>query len=200
MKSEKSCKLDQELKKPSRLEIVPISLKDAKIWVNRTHRHHRAPQGGYFAVAVARDNEVIGVAIVGRTLSRSLDDGWTVEATRVAVLENQPNACSKLYAQAWKTARALGYRRMVTYTLDTEPGTSLRAAGWKIIGEVKGRHWHTPSRPRINREPLQDKLRWETDSGEPTDRPNPARACTEEENEVDNEVDNQEVPENEQGD
>ena len=199
MKSMKSDKTEQKLKTLSRLEIVPISLRDARVWVNRTHRHHQAPQGGYFAVAVARDDEVVGVAIVGRTVSRSLDDGWTVEATRVAVLENQPNACSKLYAQAWKAARALGYRRMVTYIPDTEPGTSLRAPGWKVIGEVKGRHWHTPSRPRIDREPLQDKFRWETDSGEPTDRPNPARIQTED-NEEDNEEDNQEIPESPKGD
>ena len=121
--------------------------------MNRTHRRHQAPQGGYFAIAVARGSEVVGVAMVGRTVSRSLDDGWTVEATRVAVLDNQPNACSKLYAQAWKAARALGYRRIITYTLSTEPGTSLRAAGWKVIGEVKGRTWHTPSRPRIDSPP-----------------------------------------------
>ena len=169
---------------PSRLEAVPISLSDARIWVDRTHRHHRAPLGGLFAVALARDGEVVGVAIVGRTVARSLDDGWTVEATRIAVLDNQPNACSKLYAQAWRAARALGYRRIVTYILDTEPGTSLVAAGWRVIGEVKGRYWHTPSRPRINREPLQDKLRWETTSGEPTDRPNPARTREDEEKET----------------
>ena len=158
------------------LEIVPISLKDARLWVDRVHRHHRAPQGGYFAIAAARDDQVVGVAMVGRTLSRSLDDGWTVEVTRVAVTQDQPNACSKLYAAAWRAARALGYRRIVTYTLTTEPGTSLRAAGWKVVGEVRGRTWHTPSRPRINPQPLQDKLRWETGDGSPTQIPNPARS------------------------
>jgi hypothetical protein len=66
-----------------------------------------------------------------------------------------------LYAAAWRAARAMGYRRLITYTLATEPGTSLRAVGFREVGAVKGRSWHTPSRPRVDKTPLQDKLRWE---------------------------------------
>jgi hypothetical protein len=97
---------------------------------------------------------------VGRPVARHLDDGWTVEVNRVAT-DGTRNACSMLYAASWRAARAMGYRRMVTYTLDTEPGTSLRAAGWKIVGEVTARSWSCPSRPRVDKSPHQGKLRWE---------------------------------------
>ena len=144
------------------LTIVPTNLTDARAWVDRVHRHHKAPIGGLFAVAVARGREVVGVAIVGRPVSRHLDDGWTVEVTRVAALDDQPNACSKLYAAAWRAARAMGYRKAITYTLQEESGTSVKAAGWTRIASVRGRSWDTPTRPRVDRYPLQGKLRWET--------------------------------------
>ena len=143
------------------LVLVPCSVQDAKAFVTQYHRHHRAPVSGLFAIAVALDDSVVGVAIVGRPVARALQDGWTAEVTRVAVLEGVNNACSMLYAACWRGARALGYRRLVSYTLETEPGTSLRAAGWKMVGEVRGRSWHCPSRPRVDRHPTQNKIRWE---------------------------------------
>jgi hypothetical protein len=54
-----------------------------------------------------------------------------------------------------------GYKRVVTYTLATEAGSSLRGAGFRVVGHVKGRSWNTPSRPRVDTAPLQDKLRWD---------------------------------------
>lgn len=140
--------------------IVPISMQDAREWVDRHHRRHRAPESGLFALAVAVSGEIRGVAIIGRPVARALQDGWTAEVTRVAVVEGVPNACSKLYAAAWRAARALGWRRLITYTLASEPGTSLRAAGWQVVGQVRGRSWDTPSRPRIDAHPLDDKVRW----------------------------------------
>lgn len=100
------------------------------------------------------------MAIVGRPVARGLQDGWTAEVTRVAT-DGTPNAPSALYGACWRVARALGYRRLVTYTLATEPGTSLRAAGWRVVGEVRGRSWSCASRPRVDRAPAQEKLRWE---------------------------------------
>ena len=145
-----------------RLTIVPVSLRDAASYVSQYHRHHKPPQGGKFAVAVADDTETIrGVAIVGRPVSRILDDSWTAEVLRVAT-DSCPNACSALYAASWRVARAMGYRRLVTYTLDTEPGTSLLAAGWKLVGQAGGGSWNRNSRPRVDTHPLQGKLRWET--------------------------------------
>ena len=142
------------------LEIVPISLKDAFVFVDNHHRHHAAPRFGLFAVAVAAGGEVCGVAIVGRPVARMLCDGWTAEVVRLAT-DGHRNACSKLYAAAWRAARAMGYRRLVTYTLQSEPGQSLRGAGWRCVGEAGGGSWSRKDRPRIDKHPTQVKLRWE---------------------------------------
>lgn len=144
-----------------RLQIVPTTLRAARAFVEAHHRHHRPPQGGLFAVATAVGEEPVGVAIVGMPVARHLGDGWTVEVTRVAVLEGYPNACSMLYAACWRAARAMGYRKLITYTLKTESGTSVRAAGWNVVAEVRGQTWHRGLRPRIDKHPLGDKLRWE---------------------------------------
>lgn len=141
----------------SRLTIVPLELAEANALVDRLHRHHPPAVGHRFSIGVADEAwEIRGAAIV----ARSRDDGWTVEVTRVAT-DGTPNACSALYAAAWRAARAMGYRRIGTYTLASEPGTSLRAAGWRVIHEVRGRSWDCPSRPRVDRHPLQQKLLWE---------------------------------------
>jgi hypothetical protein len=142
------------------LEIVPCSISDAREFVSQYHRHRSPPLSGLFAVSCAKDGIICGVAIVGRPVSRVNDDGWTAEVTRCAT-DGTKNACSMLYAACWRAARALGYRKLVTYTLESEPGTSLRAAGWKVVGQVKAKSWNCPSRPRVDRAPLQNKLRWE---------------------------------------
>jgi hypothetical protein len=144
----------------------PMTLAEARAYVDEHHRHHPAPLSGLFAVGAAQADQVIGVAIVGRPVARGLQDGYTAEVTRCCT-DGTKNACSMLYGACWRAARALGYRRLVTYTLDTEPGTSLRAAGWRVVAEVRGRSWHTPTRPRVDKHPLQGKLRWEmTDEGD----------------------------------
>jgi L-amino acid N-acyltransferase YncA len=142
------------------LNLCPITLKDACAYVAQVHRHHKPPQGGLFAVAVAANEQIVGVAIVGRPVARMSADGWTAEVTRLAT-DGRKNACSMLYAAAWRACRALGYRRLVTYILNSEPGTSLRAAGWKLIGEAGGGSWHRAARPRIDEHPTQGKLRFE---------------------------------------
>lgn len=150
---------------------VPINIGDAREVVRILHRTHRPPLSGLFAIAatttsadgqtvVHPDRPICGVVIVGRPVARHLDDGWTAEVTRCAT-DGCKNVCSFLYAAAWRSARPRGYRKLVTYTLASEPGTSLRAAGWKIVGQVTGRSWDTPSRPRVDRHPTQDKIRWE---------------------------------------
>lgn len=144
----------------TRLAAVPMTLREARAYVDRVHRHHRAPQGGLFAIGAASDGEVVGVVIVGRPVARMLDDDWTCEVTRLAS-DGSPNVCSMLYRAAWRAARAMGYRRLVTYTLASEPGSSLLGAGFRVVGEVRGRSWHTPSRPRVDSHPTEDKLRWE---------------------------------------
>ena len=145
----------------SRLLITPVTLTEAYVLVNDIHRHHKAPQGGLFAIAVSCGDEVVGVAIVGRPIARRLDDSWTVEVTRVAVKEGYPNACSMLYGACWRAARAMGYRQAITYTLSTEKGTSVKAAGWECVGSTPGKSWDVPSRPRVDKHPLQQRFRWE---------------------------------------
>src|SRR5690606_4834658 len=115
------------------LQIVPVRLHEAKAFVERHHRHHKPPQGGLFAIGAAEDGEDVGEVIVGRPDSRMLGGGWTAEVTRCCS-DGTRNAPSMLYRAAWRAARALGYRRLVTYTLPEEGGASLRAAGWRLIG------------------------------------------------------------------
>ena len=142
-------------------EIVPMYIGDARAFVERHHRHHPPPQGGLFAVGAASGGEVIGVAIVGRPVARRLQDGWTAEVTRLCVLEGYPNACSMLYAACWRAARALGWRRLITYTLPATGGASLRGAGWRLVGERGGGTWNRKDRPRVDRAPTGQKLLWE---------------------------------------
>lgn len=159
------------------MTIIPISLDEANAFVSQHHRHRGPVVGAKFCIAAAARHaigsqqpggagygmhmdSIVGVAIVGRPVARSLDDGWTLEVNRLCT-NGTKNACSMLYAAAWRAARALGYRQLITYTLASESGISLRAAGWRVVGQVKGRSWDTPSRPRIDTEPLQDKFRWE---------------------------------------
>ena len=147
------------------LQLHPLTLREASAFIEQYHRHHDPPRGCIFCVGVELAGSVAGVAVIGRPVSRMLQDGWTAEVTRVAT-DGTKNACSILYGAAWRAARALGYRRLVTYTLPEEGGASLRAAGWTTIGEAGGGSWSRTSRPRVDTHPTQAKIRWErgTDS------------------------------------
>lgn len=136
-----------------RLHKRPLDFGTACAFVNEYHRHHRAPRGHKFSIGVCTDDgTLVGVAIVGRPVARHSDDGLTLEVTRVAVADQAPNACSALFAAAWRTARECGYRRIITYTRDGESGASLRAAGWRKAAHRKARPgWNAPSRPREDR-------------------------------------------------
>ena len=128
--------------------LVPISLKQANGFVTMYHRHHGAVQGCKFCEGVVDDNETIrGIAIVGRPVSRHLDDGKTVEITRLCT-DGYKNACSFLYAACARIARTMGFKRIMTYILCSENGVSLRAAGWTCGGICGGGNWNTKTRPR----------------------------------------------------
>lgn len=141
---------------------ITCSFADASAFVRTYHRHHTPSVGHKFSIAALRDGAWVGVVVVGRPVSRFRDDGMTLEVTRLCVLDDQPNACSFLYGKAAKAALALGYARIGTYILKSEPGTSLKAAGWQCVAEVKGRSWSCVSRPRTDKHPTTDKLLWET--------------------------------------
>lgn len=143
------------------LTVTPINLDEANAFVSAHHRHHKPVPGAKFALAVSDDDgKVRGVAIVGRPVARMSDNGWTLEVNRCCT-DGARNACSMLYGAAWRAARALGYRRLVTYTLPEEGGASLRAAGWKLLGQAGGGSWDRKSRPRVDTAPTQQKLAWE---------------------------------------
>lgn len=131
------------------LHLVPVKFRDACAFVDAHHRHHNSPLGMRYALGVADDHGVLrGVAIVGRPVARHFDNGQTVEVTQVAT-DGTRNACSMLYAAAWRAARALGYTRLITYTQQGESGASLRAAGWQVVAERPAHSgWWRPSRPR----------------------------------------------------
>lgn len=140
--------------------VAPMTLRAAREYVNVNHRHHRAPQGGLFAVACEDAGKVVGCAIVGKPVARMLNDGLTVEITRLCT-DGTRNACSFLYRVCVRVARAMGYRRILTYTLATESGASLRGAGFEVTRKTKPESWNRPGRNRTDKHPIQEKLRWE---------------------------------------
>lgn len=146
------------------MQIIPIMQATAQEFVERHHRHHGRTVGARFAIGLKHEGELIGVAIIGRPVARRLQDGFTAEVTRLCVLETAPKgACSKLYSACQKTWFAMGGKRLLTYTLASESGASLRGAGWEMTKEVDhGQQWSVPSRPRRHQKIYeQHKLRWE---------------------------------------
>lgn len=143
-----------------KLDIVPISLAEANAFVERYHRHHKPVVGHKFSIGVANGTRIVGVCIVGRPISRYLDDGFTLEVTRCCT-DGTPNACSMLYAAAWRAARAMGYKKIITYILESENGASLKASSYKCIGKCGGLRWTGKRKPEVDLYPAQMKLRYE---------------------------------------
>lgn len=130
------------------IKLNPITHKAAKAFVAAQHRHLKAPAGAVFVLSVTDEEDVVrGVAIVGRPVARMLDDGLTLEVTRVAT-DGAKNACSMLYGSARRVALAMGYQRLITYTLPEEGGASLRASGWVNDGPAGGGSWDREERQR----------------------------------------------------
>jgi len=142
------------------MDLQPVDFAEACDFIRKYHRHHLPPQGWKFGIAVNDGDKVVGVVTVGRPVARHYDNGYTLEVTRCCT-DGTPNAASMLYGAAWRAARALGYKRLITYTLASETGTSVKAAGWKILGEAGGGSWNVPSRPRVQTAPTEKKMLWE---------------------------------------
>lgn len=113
-----------------------------------------------FQSALLTAKKIVGVCIVGRPVSRYLDDGLTLEVTRCCT-DGTRNACSILYAAAWRAARAMGYKKIITYILESENGASLKASGYKCIGKCGGLRWTGKRKPEVDLYPAQMKLRFE---------------------------------------
>ena len=152
------------------MKIIPIHFAQANAFVVSTHRHHGRVVGYKFALGVRDetpsnipwDGSLHGVAICGRPVARRSDDNLTLEVVRLST-DGTKNACSALYGACARVAREMGYRRILTYTLESEPGTSLKASGWKLDGTTGGKSWSVPSRPRVDKHPLVPKKRWVLD-------------------------------------
>jgi hypothetical protein len=143
-----------------KFEIFPCDLDEANAFVRQHHRHHAAVIGHKFSLALFGSDRCVGVAIVGRPVSRMLDNGLTLEVYRLAT-DGTKDACSALYGACRRVTFALGYKRIITYILNSETGTSLKAAGWRCLGEAGGGTWSRESRPRIDKHPTQGKIQWE---------------------------------------
>ena len=149
------------------IDLRPITIQDANAVVRDWHRHNKPVLSARFAIGAECEGQLVGVAIVGRPVARMLQDGYTAEVVRTCVVDGAPKGtCSKLYAACWRAWRAMGGRKLVTYTLETESGASLRGAGWKIVGQVApSKGWARKSMSHLNREyqPIsgQQKLRGE---------------------------------------
>lgn len=149
------------------LAVVPVTLREANDFVENFHRHNgrTSRDGGKFAIGCSSGDELVGVVIVGRPVARLLEDGWTAEVTRCCVSPAAPkNASSFLYGAAWRAWREMGGKRIVTYTLTTESGASLRGSGWRIVAQVSPGGWSRPKLGRMRQwQPIygQQKLRWE---------------------------------------
>lgn len=146
------------------LQIRPITQRAARAWVESIHRHLTAPRGDVIRVAVwlvtdGEPDRLVGVAMAGRPTARHLQDGATLEITRVAT-DGTRDACSIAYGALRRAATALGWARLITYTLPEEGGASLRAAGFRMGGQTDGGEWSRPSRERRQAERADVKQRW----------------------------------------
>ncbi len=148
------------------LHLQPISFKEACAYIKAHHRYLKPPVGWKFGVAVNDGEKVVGVAVASRPVSRMLDDGLTLEITRMAT-DGSANAITILAGAIRRAAAALGYRRVVTYAMGCENrGESLRAAGFICHGKAGGGSWSRSKANRIRVEDeatLQGKFRWEFD-------------------------------------
>ena len=147
--------------------LAPISLADAKKFINEFHRHNVSPQGWKFGISLLEEDKLVGVICVGRPIARALDDGFTAEVTRSCVLDNKPNANSMLYGAAWRACKAMGYTKMITYTQHSESGSSLKAIGMKDVAILEPRgDWADSGVKRKRTKPAKitanvRRVRWE---------------------------------------
>ena len=151
-----------------KLQVIPLTIRDANEFVTNFHRHNKAVRGAKYAIGASYNDQLVGVAIVGRPISRRLDDGFTAEVVRACTHDDAPkNTNSFLYGRCWRIWQQMGGRTMITYTLQSESGSSLKAAGFKIIGETKTEKNHKgwTTRPGREWQPVtgQAKFKWGKD-------------------------------------
>ncbi len=139
----------------TQLRVGPITFRDACAFVARLHRHNKPPRGHKFSIGVYVGTELVGVAMAGRPIARAYDDGLTLEVNRTCT-DGTKNANSMLYGAVRRAARAMGYRRVITYTQADEPGTSLRAAGYRRVKDLPARRSWAESSQKLKH--MRDKV------------------------------------------
>ncbi len=140
------------------LEVRPITFRQACDFITEHHRHHRPTVGCKFSVGLFDGENMVGCAVCGRPVSRHLDDGLTCEINRLCT-DGTRNACSMLYGACCRVAKAMGYKKIITYILQSENGASLKASNFSCDGEAGGVHW-TGERDRGQDIPAEMKTRW----------------------------------------
>jgi hypothetical protein len=142
------------------LTIMPLTLKQANELVGLLHRHHKRVVGHRFSLGCKSKKGLCGAAIVGRPVARELDPYMVAEVTRL-VTDGTPNACSFLYSACARVAREMGFKVIQSYILGSEPGTSLKAAGWILAGVTSGGNWnHSWRKGRREDQPMEPKQIW----------------------------------------
>jgi len=143
------------------MTIVPLNLSEANKFVAQFHRHNKKVQGAKFSIGLIEDNELVGVAIAGRPVVRLLDNGKTIEILRVCTKPEHKNANSQLYARMKRICQLMGYEKIITYTLKSESGSSLKAIHAVPVKDVRPQDWSRQYRRRI-KQPVyrEEKIRW----------------------------------------
>ena len=141
-----------------RMNIRPITFRQASDFINKYHRHHKATVGHKFSIGLFDEDQLVGCAVCGRPVSRHLDDGVTCEINRLCT-DGTKNACSMLYGACCRIAKEMGYERIITYILESENGASLKASNFVCDGVAGGTHW-TGERNKGLNIPNEMKTRW----------------------------------------
>lgn len=143
----------------SNLEIRPIHLRQANEFVKEYHRHNIPTTGGKFAISCFDGDRICGVAVCGRPVSRKLDNAFTLEIYRNCT-DGTKNACSMLYGACLRIAKSMGYKKVITYTLESENGASLKASGFSFDGKAGGTNWSGKRKRNYYVSPQEKKNRW----------------------------------------
>lgn len=122
------------------MEIRPITFRESCSFIEQHHRHHKPTVGHKFSLGLYNERELVGVAVCGRPVSRHYDDGLTCEINRLCT-DGTRNACSMLYGACCRVAKEMGYHKIITYILESESGTSLKASNFVCEGDAGGTHW-----------------------------------------------------------
>lgn len=145
----------------TRFSAKHVTFRTANAFIAEHHRHHRPPQGGIVCLGLWQGDTLVGVGVLGRPVARMADDGVTAEITRLCVLPEARHAASALIGRLRRVAQSLGYERVISYTLPSEGGASLRATGAEHRGAAGGGEWSRPSRPRAAATVPETKARWD---------------------------------------